>query len=46
MVFEKRNSKQKNGAVGILTNDRVDRTALYKQAIQLALVPFIKPELY
>ncbi len=46
ILFQKENSKQKNGAVGILTNDAVGRTELYKQAIQLALIPLINPRLY
>ena len=46
LVFGKQNSKQINGAVGILTNDVVDRTALYMPAIVFALIPFVKPELY
>lgn len=45
-VFNQTHSKQKNGAVGLLTNDIIDRTEYYRQAIILALVPFIKPELY
>ena len=45
-VFNQTHSKQKNGAVGLLTNNIIDRTEYYKQAVILALVPFIKPELY
>jgi len=45
-VFNQVHSKQKNGAVGLLTNDIIDRTEYYKQAVILALVPFLKPELY
>ena len=45
-VFNQSHSKQKNGAVGLLTNNIIDRTEYYKQAVILALVPFIKPELY
>jgi len=45
-VFNQIHSKQKNGAVGLLTNDIIDRTEYYKQAVILALVPFLKPELY
>ncbi len=39
-VFGRSNSKQKNGSVGLLTGDVVDRTAYYVQAIILALIPF------
>lgn len=46
VLFKKENSKQKSGAVGILTNDIINRTELYKQAVQLALIPFLNPELY
>ena len=45
-VFNMSHSKQKNGAVGLLTNDIIDRSEYYKQAMILALVPFLKPELY
>jgi len=46
LVFSRRNSKQKSGAVGILTRNVVTRTTLYEQAVVLALIPFINPELY
>lgn len=46
LVFKMSNSKQKNGAVGILTHDRITRTELYRQAVVLALVPFVNPGLY
>ena len=45
-VFNQSHSKQRNGAVGLLTNDIIDRSEYYKQAVILALVPFLKPELY
>ena len=45
-VFERTNSKQGNGAVGILTNGAIDRKAYYEQAIVLALIPFIKEDLF
>ncbi len=45
-VFNKTNSKQQNGAVGILTNNVIDRTAYYRQAVILALIPFTNPDLY
>jgi non-canonical (house-cleaning) NTP pyrophosphatase len=45
-VFGRSNSKQGNGAIGILTNDVIDRTALYEHAVILALTPFVKKELY
>lgn len=46
ILFKKENSKQKAGAVGILTKNQVNRTALYKQAVQLALIPFVNSEIY
>ncbi|WP_422007984.1 inosine/xanthosine triphosphatase [Roseivirga pacifica] len=46
MVFERTNSKQGNGAVGILTNGLIDRAAYYEPAVVLALIPFLNQELY
>jgi non-canonical (house-cleaning) NTP pyrophosphatase len=46
LVFERSNSKQENGAVGILTGDVIDRAALYEPAVVLALIPFKNPDLY
>jgi inosine/xanthosine triphosphatase len=46
LVFGRSNSKQHNGAVGLLTHDRIDRTAYYKHAAVLALIPFLHPSLY
>jgi inosine/xanthosine triphosphatase len=46
IVFGKTNSKQENGAIGILTSDVIDRAGLYAQAVILALVPFKNTRLY
>jgi inosine/xanthosine triphosphatase len=46
MVFKRKNSKQGNGAVGILTNNVIDRVEYYRHAVILALIPFINTELY
>lgn len=46
LVFRQSNSKQKEGAVGLLTQNRIDRTELYRQAVILALIPFVNPGLY
>jgi inosine/xanthosine triphosphatase len=46
IIFHQSNSKQANGAIGILTADIIDRTALYKHAVILALVPFKSPDLF
>lgn len=45
-VFGRENSKQKSGAVGLLTGDVITRKTLYEQAIILALIPFKQPDLY
>ncbi len=46
IVFGRSNSKQENGAVGLLTGDVIDRRSFYEQAVILALIPFKNPELY
>lgn len=46
IVFGRTNSKQSSGAVGLLTDDVVDRSILYEQAVILALIPFKNPGLY
>ena len=46
MVFKQSNSKQQNGAVGLLTHDAITRQSLYVPAVQLAFIPFLNPELY
>ncbi len=39
-VFGEDNSKQKMGAVGLLTDGLIDRTALYAHGLVLALIPY------
>ena len=46
LVFNHTNSKQKGGAIGILTGNVLDRKQLYEQAVLLALVPFKNEQLY
>ena len=46
MVFKRKNSKQGNGAVGILTNNVIDRVEYYRHAVILALIPIVNAELY
>lgn len=46
IVFQTQNSKQENGAVGLLTGNLIDRGRLYEQAVLLALIPFRNPGLY
>jgi inosine/xanthosine triphosphatase len=45
-VFQKENSKQQGGSVGILTHGVLDRKNYYSQAIILALIPFLNQNLY
>ncbi len=46
LLFQTSNSKRRNGAVGLLTGDVITRSELYTPAVQLALIPFLRPELY
>jgi len=46
LVFNRSNSKQQNGAIGLLTGDVIDRLAYYEHAMVMALVPFRNKELY
>ena len=46
IVFGHSNSKQKGGAVGLLTQNTIDRTSLYSEAVLLALIPFKNADLY
>ena len=40
------NTKQKNGAIGILTNGLLSRQQAYEVIIQLAVAPFRRPDFY
>ncbi|GAD80746.1 inosine/xanthosine triphosphatase [Vibrio ezurae] len=40
------NIKQKGGAIGILTNNRLSRSSVYHQALILALIPFNNPDAF
>ncbi|MGE0130994.1 MAG: inosine/xanthosine triphosphatase [Blastocatellales bacterium] len=44
--FGGNNSKQKEGAIGILSDGRVTRMTLYKPAVTFALLRFWRPEYY
>jgi len=44
--FGSQNTGQGEGAVGILTGGAINRATYYTHAIVLALIPFLKPELY
>ena len=46
IVLGRTNSKQEDGAVGLLTDGLIDRTRYYEHAVVLALIPFLKTELY
>ncbi len=46
IVFQRTNSKQENGAIGILTGNVIDRTTYYTDAVVIALIPFKNKELY
>ncbi len=46
IVFQNKNSKQKSGAIGILTNGLIDREQYYYQAIVIGLIPFLNSNLY
>jgi inosine/xanthosine triphosphatase len=45
-VFGQSNSKQQNGAVGLLTHNAVTRSQLYVMPMALALIPHRNAELY
>jgi inosine/xanthosine triphosphatase len=46
LLFDRTNSKQFSGTVGLLTNALIDRSAFYEQAIILALIPWMHPTRY
>jgi inosine/xanthosine triphosphatase len=46
IVFGRKGSKHKDGAVGILTRGLVDRAAYYEHALLMALAPIISPDKY
>jgi len=45
IVFKRKNSKSKDGAVGILTNKNITRTNYYKNAVVMSLIPFVNKNL-
>ncbi|SEG24935.1 inosine/xanthosine triphosphatase [Algoriphagus boritolerans] len=45
-IFNQENSKQQGGSVGLLTHGIVDRNEYYRQAIILALIPFLNNNLF
>jgi inosine/xanthosine triphosphatase len=44
--FGRTNSKQEEGAIGLLTGRKLTRQDFYRQAVVFALLPFIRPEHY
>jgi non-canonical (house-cleaning) NTP pyrophosphatase len=44
--FGRENSKQKEGAIGLLSAGKLDRLQLYQQGVTLALLRFVQPEFY
>jgi inosine/xanthosine triphosphatase len=46
LFFGRTNSKQKEGAIGILSDGRITRLLLYKPAVTFALLRFVHPEYY
>jgi inosine/xanthosine triphosphatase len=46
VVFGRANSKQGEGAVGLLTRGLIDRAAFYAPAVTMALVRFLNPEVF
>jgi len=46
IVFGRTNSKQDNGAIGLLTSDVMTRTTYYESAVIMALIPFKNESLY
>ena len=46
VVFRRVDSKRGSGTVGALTNGEIDRMEYYVHALKLALIPWIRPELY
>lgn len=45
-MFAQHSIKQRGGAIAMLTNCRLTRSGVYQQAIILAMIPFIQPQLF
>ena len=45
-MFQQQNVKQQGGAIAMLTQHVLTRSAVYQHAIILAMIPFINPELF
>jgi len=46
IVFGQTDSKRKNGAIGLLTDNVITRKTLYEHAVILALLPFKNKPIY
>lgn len=46
IVFGQTNSKQANGAIGLLTHNVITRKTFYVTAVVTALIPYVHAELY
>ena len=46
IVFCLKNTKQKMGAIGLLSKGKLNRTKLYEQGVICALLPFLNEKLY
>ena len=46
LIFGVSGSKGESGGVGLLTGDRVTRSQFYAEAVKLALIPFVNPDLF
>lgn len=45
-MFEQNNIKQKGGAIALLTQNKLSRSSVYHQALILAMIPFLNPDLF
>lgn len=46
MLIDEHNTKQREGAVGILTDGLIDRQLAYEDILKMALTPFRRPDIY
>lgn len=46
LMFSTNNIKQAGGAIALLTGNRLSRSSVYQQALILALIPFLQPDLF
>jgi inosine/xanthosine triphosphatase len=46
LIFGVADSKRESGGVGLLTEGRVIRSQFYSEAVKLALIPFVNPDLF